>query len=99
MAKLPAGFISLNALKDGPPDPRAALSEIRRIYFATTRQTIEHDLAHAIELLKSLPGEEEREKASVYMEGLNQMRREWDAQRKPRAQRERKSTSTKRGNR
>jgi phage terminase small subunit len=80
VAKMPAGFISLNALKDGPPDPRAALSEIRRIYFETTRQTIEHDLVHAIELLKSLPGEEEREKASVYMEGLNQMRREWDAQ-------------------
>ena len=66
-------------------------SEIRRIYFATTRQTIEHDLAHAIELLKSLPGEEEREKASVYMEGLNQMRREWDARppRKPQRGRDR----------
>ena len=54
-----------------------ALAEIRRIYFNTTKQTIRRDLAHAIELLKSLPSEEEREKATVYMEGLAQMRREW----------------------
>jgi hypothetical protein len=32
---------------------------------------------HAIELLKSLPTEEERDKAAVYMEGLAQMRAEW----------------------
>src|SRR3712207_8553762 len=42
-------------------------SEIRRIYFATSRATIEHDLAHAIELLMSLPDEEARERATVYM--------------------------------
>ena len=72
-----AGFIPLNSLKQGSPDPAAALAEIRWIYFNTTRRTIQHDLAHAIELLKSLPSEEEREKATVYMEGLAQMRREW----------------------
>jgi hypothetical protein len=71
------GFVSLKALSKGPPDPTAALAEIRRIYFKTTKRTIEHDIAHAIELLKSLPSEEEREKATVYMEGLAQMRREW----------------------
>jgi hypothetical protein len=76
----PAAFVSLRSLTQGTPDPQAALAEIRRIYFATTRQTIDHDLAHAIELLKALPGEEEREKASVYMEGLSQMQREWQAQ-------------------
>jgi len=66
-------------------DPPAALADIRRIYFKTTRRTIENDLAHAIELLKSLPSEEERERASVFMEGLNEMRREWSAKpkRKP----------------
>jgi len=53
------------------------LAEIRRIYFNTTKGTIQNDLAHAIELLKSLPSEKEREKATVYMEGLAQMRREW----------------------
>jgi hypothetical protein len=73
-----AGFVSLNSLKQGSPGPAAALAEIRRIYFNTTRRTIQHDLAHAIELLKSLPSEEEREKATVYMAGLAQMRREWD---------------------
>ena len=74
-----AEFIPLKALKPGsPPDPQAILADIRRIYFKTTRRTIEHDIAHAIELLKSLPSEEEREKATVYMEGLAQMRREWE---------------------
>jgi hypothetical protein len=76
----PDGFVPLKALKSGGPAPPAdALSEIRRIYFQTTRRTIDNDLAHAIELLKSLPGEEAREKATVYMEGLAQMRSEWAA--------------------
>ena len=73
----PAGFVSLTSMKRGAPDAAAALADIRRIYFKTTRKTIENDLAHAIALLKSLPTEEEREKATVFMEGLAQMRREW----------------------
>lgn len=72
-----AGFVALTSLKRGAPDPAEAFAEIRRIYFNTTKRTIQDDLAHAIELLKSLPSEEEREKATVYMEGLAQMRREW----------------------
>ena len=76
MADKPS-FVPLKSLAKGPPDPAAALAEIRRIYFKTTKRTIEHDIAHAIELLKSLPSEDEREKATVYMEGLAQMRREW----------------------
>ena len=72
-----SGFVPLKSLAKGPPDPAAALAEIRRIYFKTTKRTIEHDIAHAIELLKSLRSEDEREKATVYMEGLAQMRREW----------------------
>jgi hypothetical protein len=79
MAKEPHGFVSLSSLKKGAPDAKAALAEIRRIYFKTSRQTIEHDIAHAIELLKSLPSEEERERATVFMQGLNEMRREWMA--------------------
>jgi hypothetical protein len=71
------GFVPLKSLKQGAPDPKSALAEIRRIYFKTTKKTIEHDIAHAIELLKGLPSEEEREMASVYMEGLAQMRKEW----------------------
>ena len=77
MAKSPAGFVSLKALKQGPPDSAAALADIRRIYFKTTRQSIDHDLAHAIELLKSLPSEDDREKATVYMQGLAEMQRNW----------------------
>ena len=77
MTDKPVGFVALKSLKEGSADSEAALSEIRKIYFKTTKRTIEHDLAHAIELLKSLPSEEARDKAAVYMEGLAQMRREW----------------------
>ena len=70
-------FVPLTSLKRGASDPAQALAAIRRIYFKATRQTIQHDLAHAIELLKSLPTEDEREKARVYMDGLAQMRSEW----------------------
>ena len=82
MAKSPAGFVSLKSLKQGPPDAAAALAAIRRIYFKTKRETIDHDLAHAIELLKSLPGENEREKATVYMQGLAEMQRNWAGKKK-----------------
>ncbi|HEY1303154.1 MAG TPA: hypothetical protein VGF24_06375 [Vicinamibacterales bacterium] len=77
MAKSPSGFVSLKSLKQGASDPTAAIAEIRRIYFKTTRQTIDHDFDHAIELLKSLATEEERERATVYMEGIAQMRKDW----------------------
>ena len=53
------------------------LAEIRRLYFKTTRQTIQPDIEKALDLLKSMPSEEERERATVYMEGLAQMRRDW----------------------
>jgi hypothetical protein len=76
------GFVSLKSLRGGPPDPQRALAEIRRIYFATTRRTIEHDLAHAIELLKSMPTEDGREKALVFMDGLAQLRTEWAGRKK-----------------
>ena len=72
------GFVSLSSLRGGAAStPAQILADIRAIYFKTTKQTIQHDLAHAIELLKALPDEETREKATVYMEGLAQMRSEW----------------------
>ena len=78
----PDGFVSLKSLKTGPKtDAKAALEQIRRIYFKTTKQTIEHDLAHAIELLKTLDSEDDREKATVFMDGIAQMRSEWARQR------------------
>ena len=53
------------------------LAEIRRLYFKTTRQSIQADLEKALDLLKSMASEEERERATVYMEGLAQMRADW----------------------
>jgi hypothetical protein len=53
------------------------LAEIRRLYFAATKTTIHEDLARALDLLKSMDSEEERERATVYMEGLAQMRSDW----------------------
>jgi hypothetical protein len=53
------------------------LAEIRRLYFHTTRKTIQADLDLALRLLKSMNSEEERERAAVYMEGLAEMRKEW----------------------
>ncbi len=77
MSDKPLGFVALKSLKQGPQDPKAVVAQIREIYFKTTKRTIEHDIAHAIELLKTLPTEEERDKAAVYMDGLSQMRSEW----------------------
>lgn len=53
------------------------VAEIRKLYFSAKPATIRRDLARAIELLKSMETEEEREKAAVYMDGLSQMRSEW----------------------
>jgi hypothetical protein len=59
------------------PDPDGIIAEIRRLYFTTTKATILRDFARAIDLLKTLPTPEERQRATVYMEGLAQMRKEW----------------------
>ncbi|HEV3140981.1 MAG TPA: hypothetical protein VGY57_10715 [Vicinamibacterales bacterium] len=66
--------------------PDDKLAEIRRLYFGTTRQTIDQDLAKALDLLKSMASEEERERATVYMEGLAQMRSDWGGRKKTRSQ-------------
>lgn len=53
-----------------------ALARIRDIYFKATPATIDRDLLRAIDLLKSMP-EDQRERATVFMEGLNEMRKEF----------------------
>ena len=63
------------------------LAEIRRLYFRTTRATIDGDLARALDLLKSMPGEEDRERATVYMEGMAQMRKEWSGKKRKKGSR------------
>lgn len=65
-----------------------ALEEIKRLYYSATRATIGRDFDRAIDLLKTMPGEEEREPATVYMQGLADMRREWGLQARPRTGRE-----------
>jgi hypothetical protein len=79
------GFVPLKALTgNAPGTPAEIIAEIRRIYFKTSKKTVENDLAHAIELLKSLPDEDMRDRAAVYMEGIAQMRKEWMGGRKRR---------------
>ena len=53
------------------------IAEIRKMYFAATPKTIQRDLDRAIDILKSLQDDEARGKAAVYMEGLNELRKEW----------------------
>jgi hypothetical protein len=60
------------------------LAEIRRLYFTTTRHTIQADLEKALDLLKSMGSEDERERATVYMEGMAQMRSDWSRKKKKR---------------
>jgi hypothetical protein len=57
------------------------LGEIRQLYFKATAKTIDDDFDRAIDLLKSMPPDE-REKATVYMEGLAQMRKEFKGRRR-----------------
>jgi hypothetical protein len=58
------------------------LAEIKRLYYNTTRTTIQRDLTRAITLLKSMRDADERQRAAVYMDGLSQMRSEWGAARR-----------------
>jgi hypothetical protein len=55
-----------------------ALAAIRKLYFATSKATIADDFDQAIDLLKSMASDDERERAAVFMEGLAEMRREWN---------------------
>ena len=60
-----------------------AIAEIKKIYYAATKATIQHDLVRAIDLLKTLPSEEDRQRVAVYMDGLSQMRSEWASDKTP----------------
>ena len=60
------------------------LAEIKRLYYQTTANTIQAYLAKALDLLKSMNNEDERERAAVYMDGLAQMRSDWGRKKKKR---------------
>ena len=62
-----------------------AAAEIKRLYYTTSKATIQRDLTRAVALLKTLEGEDAREQVAVYMDGLSQMRSEWGVRPKPAA--------------
>jgi hypothetical protein len=67
------------------PDERPVdeiLAEIRRLYFKTTSNTIDRDFDRAIDLLKSIRLPVDRQRATVFMEGLAEMRKEWKGKRR-----------------
>lgn len=59
--------------------------EIRRLYFSTTRETIDRDLQRALELLKRMPSDEDRDRAAGLIHGLTDLQREWRGRRPRRA--------------
>jgi hypothetical protein len=56
--------------------------EIKRIYFSTTKQTIERDMARALELLTHMPTDEARQRVAGFMHGLSDLKREWEPSKK-----------------
>jgi hypothetical protein len=68
--------IILNEIPDERPVAEV-IAEIRQLYFKTTANTIDRDFDRAIDLLKSIRLPEDRQRATVFMEGLAEMRKEW----------------------
>ena len=60
------------------------IATIKRLYHGATAATIEQDLAQAVEILKTLPDEDTRARAAVFMDGLSQRRSEWRLEQKKR---------------
>jgi hypothetical protein len=74
--------IILNEVPDERPVAEI-LAEIRALYFKTTAKTIERDFDRAIDLLKSIPLPEDRQRATVFMEGLAEMKKDWKRKKRP----------------
>ncbi len=68
--------IPLNEVPDERPVAEV-IAEIRQLYFKATAHTIDRDFDRAIDLLKTIRLPEDRQRATVYMEGLAEMRRDW----------------------
>ena len=73
--------IILNELPDERPVAEV-IAEIRQIYFKATAQTIDRDVDRASDLLKSIRLPEDRQRATVFMEGLAEMRKDWKNRRR-----------------
>jgi hypothetical protein len=76
--------IILNAVPDERPVAEV-IAEIRQLYFKTTARTIDRDFDRAIDLIKSIRLPEDRQRATVFMEGLAEMRKDWKNKRAKRA--------------
>lgn len=76
--------IILNQVPDERPVTEV-IAEIRQLYFKTTARTIDRDFDRAIDLLKSIQLPEDRQRATVFMEGLAEMRKDWKKKRAKRA--------------
>ena len=74
--------IILNEVPDERPVAEI-LAEIRGLYFKTTAKTIERDFDRAIDLLKSIRLPEDRQRATVFMEGLAEMKKDWKRKKRP----------------
>ena len=74
--------IILNEVPDERPVTEI-VAEIRALYFKTSAKTIERDFDRAIDLLKSIPLPEDRQRATVFMEGLAEMRKDWKRRKRP----------------
>jgi hypothetical protein len=72
--------IFLNPVRNDRPVDEI-LAEIRTLYFKTTSKTIDKDFDRAIDLLKSIPMPEDRQRATVFMEGLAEMKKDWKRRR------------------
>jgi hypothetical protein len=58
------------------------LEQIRQLYYGASRATIERDFDRAIDLLKAMASEDDRERATVYMQGLAEMKAQWGQRKK-----------------
>ena len=76
-----ARTIILNEVPDERPVAEI-IAEIRALYFKATAKTIERDFDRAIDLLKSIRLPEDRQRATVFMEGLAEMRKDWKRRKK-----------------
>lgn len=56
---------------------RSPLEEIKKLYYGATKSTIVRDFDRAVDLLKAMGSEEDRERATVYMHGLAEMKSQW----------------------
>ena len=71
--------IPLSPVSAPPRSTDEIIAEIRGLYFKTTKGTILKDFDRAIDLLKTIDSPEERQRATVYMDGLAEMRKEFSA--------------------